>query len=143
MTQETAQKNSNTKKIVIGVIVLAVVIAILAVVAVKFAPQTSEGSKEVTIEVFGSDGESVSYTIKTDAEYLRGAMEDAEDEGLTFSDTDGYVETVNGETADYSADSAYWAFYVNDEYCNYGINEQPVADGDAFKIEYTIYVYEE
>lgn len=142
MAQE-AQKNSNTKKIVIGVIALVVVMAILAVVAVKFAPQTSEGSKEVTIEVIGSDGESVSYTVKTDAEYLRGAMEDAEDEGLTFADTDGYVETVNGETADYSADGSYWAFYVNDEYCNYGINEQPVTDGDAFTIEYTIYVYEE
>ena len=142
MAQEE-QKKSNTKKIVIGVIALVVVIVILAVVAVKFAPQTSEGSKEVTIEVVGSDGESVSYTFKTDAEYLRGAMEDAEDEGLTFADTDGYVETVNDETADYSADGSYWAFYVNDEYCNYGIDEQPVADGDAFTIEYTIYVYEE
>ena len=27
--------------------------------------------------------------------------------------------------------------YINGEYCNYGISEQPVADGDVFKIEYT------
>ncbi len=142
MAQETAQKTSN-KKIIIGVVALVVVVAILACVAKFFAPSTQEGSKTITIEVISSDEQSQTYTVKTDAEYLRGAMEDAEDEGLTFSDSDGYVETVNGETADYSADSAYWAFYVNDEYCNYGIDDQPVADGDAFKIEYTIYVYEE
>ena len=32
----------------------------------------------------------------------------------------------------------YWSFYVNDEYCNYGIDSQPVHDGDKFRIEYTV-----
>ncbi|MBR6381239.1 MAG: DUF4430 domain-containing protein, partial [Lachnospiraceae bacterium] len=41
-----------------------------------------------------------------------------------------------GEQAIYAVDNAYWAFYVNDEYCQYGIDSQPVADGDAFKIVY-------
>ena len=44
---------------------------------------------------------------------------------------------VNGESAVYDTDGAYWGFFVNDEYCNYGVSEQPVEDGDAFKIEYT------
>ena len=29
-------------------------------------------------------------------------------------------------------------FYVNDEYCNYGVSEQPVEDGDKFSIVYTL-----
>ena len=48
------------------------------------------------------------------------------------------VDTVNGEKAVYEEDGAYWGFTVNGEYCNYGIAEQPVADGDEFEIVYTL-----
>ena len=50
------------------------------------------------------------------------------------------VKNVNGITAEYETDGTYWAFYVNGEYCNYGISSQPVEDGDAFQIVYEIYV---
>ena len=82
------------------------------------------------------------YQIKTDAEYLQGAMDDAKEEGLTYSGEDSeyglMVDTVNGEKAVFEKDGAYWGFSVNGEYCNYGISEQPVADGDAFEIAYTV-----
>ena len=45
---------------------------------------------------------------------------------------------VNGLRADYDEDGAYWSFYVNDEYCNYSIDEQPVNDGDSFAIKYEL-----
>ena len=48
------------------------------------------------------------------------------------------VETVNGETVDFDRDGSYWAFYVNGEYCSYGIDTQPVEDEDVFRIEYTV-----
>ena len=47
------------------------------------------------------------------------------------------VTEVNGETAIYEENGAYWGFFVNGEYCNYGISDQPVNDGDAFSIVYT------
>lgn len=47
------------------------------------------------------------------------------------------VTVVNGVSADYNVDGSYWAFYVNDEYCQFGVDEQPVNDKDTFKIEYT------
>ena len=90
----------------------------------------------MTIEVIDSSGEKTSYSIETDAQYLKEAMDDAKDLSYETDATD-MVMTVNGETADYSADQAYWAFYVNGEYCNYGIAQQPVADRDKFTIEYT------
>ena len=82
---------------------------------------------------------STVYELKTDVEYLRQAMDEAK--GLTYDGEDSQygfaVYTVNGETADFSVDQSYWAFYVNGEYCNYGIDTQPVEDGDEFQIIYT------
>ena len=46
------------------------------------------------------------------------------------------VEVVNGESAIYATDNAYWAFYVNGDYCQYGVDSQPVNDQDAFSIRY-------
>ncbi len=132
------------KKVLAGVAALVAAIAVLAAVFFVFREKPVAGSKSVTIEVVNKAQETASYTVKTDAEYLRQAME--ETEGLTFSGTESeygmMVETVNGETADYNTDGAYWAFYVNGDYCNYGIDTQPVEDGDTFTIAYTVYVSE-
>ena len=49
------------------------------------------------------------------------------------------IKSVNGEVADYDKDASYWSFYVNGEYCNYGVDSQPVKDGDAFLIQYETY----
>lgn len=135
------EKKTNTKKIVAGVLGLAVLIAACAFAYVKFKPQAVEGAKTVTIEVVDDEGTSVEYEVHTDAEYLLGAMEDAE--GLTFDGEDGdygfTVYTVNDVTADFNTDGAYWSFYLNDEYCNYGVSEQPVNDGDEFMIKYEVF----
>lgn len=132
-------KKSN-KNIIIGAVVLVALIAVLAVVYVIFGAKPAAGSKAITIEVVNQAQESTVYEVQTDAEYLRQAME--ETEGLTFSGTESefglMVDTVNGERADYTLDGAYWSFYVNGEYCNYGIDSQPVLDGDAFAIMYTL-----
>lgn len=134
----TNTKKTN-KKVLFGILALAAVIAVLAAVYFIFGEKPVAGSKSITIEVVNKARETTSYEVKTDAEYLRQAMEEAE--GLTFSGTEGefgmVVDTVNGETANFNTDGAYWAFYVNEEYCNYGIDTQPVMDGDTFTITYT------
>ena len=134
---ENRKKN---KKAVIGIAGLAAAVALLAVVFFVFREKPVEGSKAITIEVVDNEQKSVVYDVKTDAEYLRQAMEEAK--GLEFSGTESeyglMVETVNGITADYNLNGAYWSFYVNGGYCNYGIDTQPVLDGDAFRIEYTL-----
>ena len=45
-----------------------------------------------------------------------------------------FVNSVNGVTADYSTTGTYWAIYVNGEYGQYGIDQQPVNDGDVFRL---------
>ncbi len=135
------QTRKTNKKALIGIFVLVIAIAVLAAVYFAFRARPETGNKNITIEVVNKEQETTTYEVNTNAEYLRQAMEEAD--GLTFSGTESEfgltVITVNGETADYNTDGAYWAFYVNGEYCNYGIDTQPIADGDAFSITYIVY----
>ena len=139
--QETSgTKKPGNRKMVFAVIALIIAIAAAACLYFAFREKPSEGKKQITISVVGISGEATDYALQTDAEYLRQAMEEAE--GLTFSGQESeygmMVETVNGEGAVFAENGAYWSFYVNGDYCNYGIDTQPVEDGDLFRIEYTV-----
>lgn len=131
----TMEKKANSK--IIAFVAAVVVIAVFAAVYFAFGEKPVEGEKNITITVINSIGETITYEVNTDAKYLRGAMEDAD--GITF---DGYdsefgltLTMVNGEETDFT--TAYWGTYVNGEMCMYGIDSQPVEDGDAFKIVYS------
>ncbi len=133
------QKKVSKGKIALGVTALVIIVGLLIGVYSAFGAKAVVGSKDITIEVVNKAAESIVYEVSTDAEFLRQAMEEAE--GLSFEGEEGpyglAISSVNGEVADFSVDSSYWSFYVNEEYCNYGIDSQPVMDGDAFKIVYT------
>ena len=63
------------RKALLGLAVLLCAAALLAGIYLTFRPQTVEGAKTVTVEVIAG-GETVqTHTIQTDAEYLRGALE--------------------------------------------------------------------
>ncbi len=130
----------NNKKKLLGIGALIVMIAVFALIYVKFSEKPVEGSKAITIEVVDSKEESVTYELQTDAQYLEQAMNEAKEDGFTYEAVEGpyglEVQSINGEEAIYDQNGAYWGFYVNEEYCNYGVSEQPVNDGDAFKIVY-------
>ena len=130
----------NNKKKLLGLGALVIIIAVFAIIYGKFSEKPVEGSKAITIEVINSKEESTMYELNTDAEFLEQAMN--ETEGLAYEAEDGpyglAVNSVNGEAAVFEENGAYWGFFVNGEYCNYGISEQPVEDGDAFQIVYTV-----
>lgn len=130
------KKENSRKAVIAGIIILVVLVAVMAAIYFVMGPKTQAGSKTVTIEVINSSQETASYQVQTDARYLQQVMDEAQ--GLSYeTDSGNMVVSINGETADYNADQAYWAFYLNGEYCNFGIDQQPVADGDIFTIEYT------
>ncbi len=132
-------RTGNSRKAALAAVILIAVAVVFGVIYMNFGPKATQGAKQITVEVVDDAGNSQSYTTRTDAEYLRQALEEIE--GLVVEGTESdyglMVETVNGVTADYSADGAYWAFYVNDEYCNYGVDTQPVEDGQEYRIVYT------
>ena len=136
---EKGERKMNKKK-VIGIVALVVLVAVMGILYATFKEKPVEGSKSITIEVVNSNGEGTTYEVKTDAEYLAQAMEEAD--GLEYEAEEGpyglVFSSINGEKAVYEEDGAYWGFFVNGDYCNYGASEQPVEDGDAFQIVYTL-----
>lgn len=135
---ETRVKRTSKKRGIAKALFVAVV---LVLVAMMFGCGKSEAvKKDITIEVVNSEKESIVYDVTTEAEFLSGAMNDAED--LEYSGKSGaygmMVTTINDEFADYDENGAYWSFKVNGEYCSKGVDTQPVNDGDEFVITYTI-----
>lgn len=127
------------KKKIIGIVAFILLVVVLVAAYLVFRPSASAGEKSITIEVVNSAQETTSYDVDTEAEFLRQAMEEAD--GLEFSGSEGdygmMLSTVNGETADFEKDGAYWSVMVNGEYGNYGIDQQPVVDGDVYQLVYT------
>lgn len=136
------------KKKIIGVVLVFALAALLMGVYYGFREtpkntgagigddaSTSYDAKNVVIEVVDMNENITRYEITTHADYLETAMNEAEE--LTYETKDGMVMVVNGKRADYVLDGAYWGFFVNGNYCNYGIADQPVNDGDVFSISYT------
>ncbi len=129
--------NAKTKKILAVVLIVVLFVAVGAVYFL-FREKPVEGEKNITVEVVNSLKETKHYELNTDADYLRKAMEEIE--GFTFSgDETEYGLTlieVNGEKAVWS-EGAYWNVLVNGDYGQYGIDTQPIEDGDKFSFIYT------
>ena len=129
---------SKSKKILIAVIALVVVIAALLGLYFATRPATSQGAKAFTVEVTHADGSEKTFQYRTDEEYVGKVLLD---EGLIQGE-DGqfglYILTVDGEDAIYETDGAYWAFYVNGDYANQGIDLTPAEDGAVYGLVYTL-----
>lgn len=128
-----------TGRFIALLLILCVCIGVLFTACGSGSGEPSGDAKAYTLVVVDDQGESAEYTATTEAEYLAGALDElTEQEDFTYeADDSGFITTVNGLTADYAADGAYWAIYVNDEYGQYGASEQPVTDGDTYKLAYT------
>lgn len=133
-------KKQTSIKAAAGILLLAALILIFFSVYRMFSQKSQEGEKRITVEVVNDAGESKRYEVVTDAGYLREALESTEGLTVTGAESDYglMVDTVNGLTADFNTNGAYWAFYVDGEYCTYGVDEQPVLDGQSYRIVYTI-----
>ena len=133
---------------------LMLVLTVVAAMIFAFAScgNTNDGAKDtassdsamekaeitITVKIKGSDGNVTDFVITTDAEFLRGALEQ---EGLIEGDESEYglyVKVVNGERADYDKDGAYWSFLKNGEYLMTGVDTTPIADGAVYKLVYTV-----
>ena len=125
------------KKTILAVVALVAVLAILLGVYLATRPAVSQGSKAITVTVVHSDGSSKVFPYRTDAQMLGAFLEE---QGLIDSKgaDAGMFHTVDGEKADWNVNKSYWAFYVGEEYAMTGIYDTPIADGDAFKLVYTL-----
>ena len=99
--------------------------------------QVSSQTAEFTLKVTDESGKETDFTISTDKKTVGEALLE---KGLIAGDESEYglyVKTVNGVTLDYDKDGMYWAFYVNGEYAQKGVDSTEITAGAeyAFKAE--------
>lgn len=123
------------KKTIIAVAVLAVLILASVLIWQGTRPETQTGDKTITVSVV-TDTETADFTIATDAEYLRQALEQENLVEGSESEYGLFVTTVNGVTAD-DSQQQWWCFTRNGEMVETGIDSTPIADGETYEITLT------
>jgi hypothetical protein len=101
-----------------------------------FKPAAQEGGKTIAVAVIHADGSEKDFTIRTDAENLRGALEEQKLIEGTESEYGLYVLTVDGETADEGAQQ-WWCFTKGGEMLMTGVDDTMIADGESYEITLT------
>ena len=93
-----------------------------------------EGAHSFTLEITDADGKTITATVNSDEKTLGAALGKLN----VIQGENGLYTTVNGVTYDYNADHAYWAFYVNGEYAQVGMDDTEIVDGAVYKpVSYT------
>ena len=93
--------------------------------------EVGEGAKTITFTVVDGENQATVFTVHTDAEFLRGALEP---HGIVAGDDTEYglwVSTVNGITAN-DANQEWWKLYEGTEMSNYGVDSQAIVDGGSY-----------
>jgi hypothetical protein len=83
------------------------------------------------------EGSETQFEIHTEKETVGEALVELGLIAGEESEYGLYVKTVNGITADYDKDGVYWAFYINGEYAQTGVDSTKIAEGESysFKVE--------
>ncbi len=124
--------NKKTKTILAVAVLLVLVIGALLVWQLN-KPAAQEGGKQLAVTVVHGDGSSREFALSTDAENLRGALEERELIAGDESEYGLFVKTVDGETADDAAQQ-WWCFTKGGEMLMTGVDDTPIADGERYEI---------
>ena len=95
---------------------------------------SGEAAKEVSFvfKVVDLDGSEKNFSIKTTGKTVGEALVTEKLISGTEGDYGLMVDTVNGIKYDYTADGAYWAFYINGEIAMSGVDATDVTDGATY-----------
>ena len=104
--------------------------------SVASAPADAQATVEFTVT--GADGSASSVLLNVaDGEKLSTALAEAGIISQEESDA-GFVTTVNGETADYNKDQAWWCLTdAAGEMTTVGVADIELHDGDSYAFTYT------
>ena len=128
--------SAKTKKAVIAIAILLVLVVAAVLIFNHFKPSAVSGGKAISVQVVHGDGSVKDFAIRTDAENLRGALEQESLIAGNESEYGLYVLTVDGETADESQQQ-WWCFTKGGEMLMTGVDDTMIADGDAYEITLT------
>ena len=89
------------------------------------------GSKNFNVEIEAGE-KSIILTVNTEKEKLGEALYE-----LGIINDASFFNVCNGIEASWEQDNAYWAFFVNGEMANYGVNDADLSEPATYKIAYT------
>ena len=95
---------------------------------------SSEAKKELTFvfKVVQLDRSEKSFTITTTAETVGEALLNEKLISGKQESAGFMVDTVNGIKYEYTADGAWWAFYIGDEMAMTGVDSTEIVDGATY-----------
>lgn len=97
-----------------------------------------EGNTSFYFNVTNTDGTVTKFLVKTDKKTVGEALLDLKLITGDSSDYGLYVTSVNSITADWNTECAYWAFYINGEYAQTGVDATDITAGATYGFVKTI-----
>ncbi|MGN0976794.1 MAG: DUF4430 domain-containing protein [Faecousia sp.] len=132
-------KMNSMKKMLclIGCVVLIAAMALTFTGCGGSSTATTEAGSKVsfTVVVTDPEGTETTFDVTTDKETVGEALLE---EGLIAGEDSEfglYVTTVNGITLDWDKDQMYWAFYIDGEYAQTGVDSTNVAEGTVYSFK--------
>ena len=107
-------------------------LSLLLVLVMVFTLVACSAKTSFTVVTTDLEGNETTHKIKTDAATVGEALIE---EGLIAGDPSDYglyITTVNGITLDWDKDGKYWAFYINGEYAQTGVDTTDVEAGAVY-----------
>ena len=126
------------KKLIVVAVALIACVAVMLGIFLTTRPETVQGAKTVTITVVHKDGSEKVFTCHTDEEYLGKVLVNENIVNGNYGEFGLYFDTADGEKADWNVDNGWWQVFVGEEAAITGADQIPIADGDTFKLVYTI-----
>ena len=126
------------KRLLAALTALCLLMALMLGIWQANKPTGTNDLKHITVEVCHKDSTTNAFSYETREEYL-GPLLLAE--GLisgTAGDYGLFVDTVDGETADYTADGSWWQLSCNGETAQTGADQVVLKDGAQYVWTYTI-----
>ena len=124
------------KKTLIAVLILIVLVAAAALVWYFNNPaaDANDFDKTIQVTVTHGDGSKKDFSIQTNEEFLRGALEQEKLVEGEEGEYGLYITAVDGETAD-EGNQEWWC--INDaegEMLATGVDDTAIQDGDSYEI---------
>ena len=126
------------KKLILVAVALVACMAVMLGIFLVTRPETVAGSKTVTVTVVHKDGSEKVFTCHTDEEFLGKVLVNENIVVGAYGEFGLYFDTADGEKADWNVDNGWWQVFVGEEAAITGADQIPIADGDTFKLVYTI-----
>jgi hypothetical protein len=135
------------KKILItlvsSIIVVALAIGLILIYKDYLNKQVEEGDKTVTVYVINDHGDekyTKTYSFNTDYKFLGELLLAKMDVKVQNDGYGNYLTEVNGMKAN-TNNQEWWKILINGEMGDYGMDEQPIKDGDEITLEFNIGYY--